>query len=65
MLTFFQIIELSGQREDIQTKMCYVDLIFYLNITEGSTDKTKDIIGLCNIFDETKSQGSYISNKTL
>ena len=31
---------------------------------ESSSNETKDsIIGLCNIFDETKSKESYISNQ--
>ena len=65
MLTFFQIIELSGQREDIQTKMCYVDLIFYLNITEGSTDKTKDIIGYVISLMKLKVKDLIFLTKTL
>ena len=30
MLTIFGIVELNGQHEDMQIKMCYVDLTFYL-----------------------------------
>ena len=32
-------------------------------LVENSGNVTKDYIGLCNIFDETKSTESYVSNQ--
>ena len=43
MLTFFTIFELSGQPEDMLSKVCKVDTPFYLKHHGEQQYKTEDI----------------------